>query len=81
MIDFWVAITWFAISAASVVGLSAYVRATTTGLGDIELAMFILDSQPVCEDVYFLGARSTLPPFAIDDLTRAAAGDVGAASF
>jgi hypothetical protein len=81
MVDFWVAITWLAISAASVAGLSAaYARARVTCLGDSELTTFVLDSQFVCEDVYFLGTHSTPPSFAVGGLSSAAAGDVGAAS-
>lgn len=80
MVDFWIAITWFAISAVSVVGLSAYAHATATYLSDSELATFVFDNQSVCEDVYFLGAHSTRPSFAVGGLTSAAAGDVGAAS-
>jgi hypothetical protein len=80
MVDLWVAITWLAISAASVVGLSAYARVTATGLGESERATFTFMDQLTLEDIYTVRSHPMLPPIAVDGLFSAAAGDVGAAS-
>lgn len=61
MVDLGVAIAWIVISAVSVVGLSAHVRAAAAIDVDSELACSTLHGRPGSEDLYALGARPLKP--------------------
>jgi hypothetical protein len=80
MVDFGVAIAWLAISAVSVVGLSAYARTIAASLAENELAAFAFDDQFTPDHIQVVSVHAMLSSVAVGGLTSAAAGDVGAAS-
>lgn len=61
MIDIGIALTWFAISALSVVGLSAYKRAVATDEQETELTGFPFDGWPGSLDARAIGAYPQAP--------------------
>lgn len=80
MIDLGVALAWISISAVSVVGLSAYVRAATISGTDAELASCAFDDRHDSHDAYLLDAYPMRPIFSRNGIAGATAGDVGARS-
>lgn len=61
MVDIGVALAWIVISAFSVLGLSAYARATAIDEQEAELAGFPLDVWSGSLDAHAIGAHARAP--------------------